>query len=68
MSQGAEKICESHLLAPGADLYGREITVSFLARIRDEQRFPNAEALGSRIALDVAAAKRYFEAHPAVLL
>ena len=68
VSQGAEKICESHLLAPGADLYGREITVSFLARIRDEQRFPNAEALGSRIALDVAAAKRYFEAHPAVLL
>lgn len=49
---------EAHLLDVTADLYDREITLAFLARIRDEMKFPSVEALRSRIAEDVAVARR----------
>ena len=68
VSRADERICESHLLSPDADLYGKEITVSFLERIRNEERFPDAQALQHRIALDISAAKQYFEMNPSVLL
>ena len=37
-----------------ADLYGREISLFFIDRLRGEQRFPNPEALKDAIASDVA--------------
>ncbi|MBI5655687.1 MAG: bifunctional riboflavin kinase/FAD synthetase [Geobacter sp.] len=36
------------------DLYGRELRFYFIARIRDERRFPDPEALRQAITLDVA--------------
>jgi riboflavin kinase/FMN adenylyltransferase len=36
------------------DLYGREIRVYFIERIRDERRFPDVESLKSAIASDVS--------------
>ncbi len=53
---------EVHLLDWSGDLYGRELTVSFLDRIRGEQRFADAEALKQQIRLDVAAARGVLEA------
>jgi len=36
------------------------LRLTFLRRLRDEQRFPSTEALRDQIALDVTRAKRYF--------
>ncbi|HVO18019.1 MAG TPA: riboflavin biosynthesis protein RibF [Anaeromyxobacter sp.] len=49
---------EVHLLDfDGRDLYGSAIRVAFLARLRDERRFPSVDALRAQIAADVAEAR-----------
>ncbi len=42
---GAEPILEVHLFDRSDDLYGRELTVSFLEWLRPEESFPSTEAL-----------------------
>jgi riboflavin kinase / FMN adenylyltransferase len=44
------------------DLYGREITLFFMERLRGEKRFPGVEALKEAIASDVARAKEILKA------
>ena len=54
---------ESHLLdgpPPVALTANTPIELCFLARIRDERRFPSPEALKTQILRDVAWARRYF--------
>ncbi|PRQ02226.1 Riboflavin biosynthesis protein RibF [Enhygromyxa salina] len=41
----------------GERLYGREVEVAFVARLRDEQRFDGVEALREAIAADIEAAR-----------
>ena len=48
---------ETHLLGFDGDLYGQRLTVDVIARIRDEQRFPDINALRAQIARDIEAAK-----------
>ena len=48
---------EAHLLDFDGDLYGRTLTVEFVARLRDEQRFDGLPALQRQIAADVTAAR-----------
>lgn len=53
---------EAHLILPdGApplpDLYGRELRLMFVERLRDERRFPSVDALVSQIRDDIATAK-----------
>ncbi len=44
---------EAHLLDfPFAPLYGQQMSVQLCARLRDEQRFPDVEALCTQIGLD----------------
>lgn len=43
---------EVHLLDFSDDIYGKSITVSFLSRIRDEQKFESVDALKSQLAAD----------------
>jgi len=49
---------EAHILDFDGDLYGGSIGLDFVARLRDERKFPSIEALKSRIALDVAEARQ----------
>jgi riboflavin kinase/FMN adenylyltransferase len=56
---------EAHLLDRAPDLYGRRLTLEFLARIRAETRFPSVDALRARIAEDLREARQYLAAHPA---
>ncbi len=49
---------EAHLLDFSGDLYGSQIKLQFLRRLRDEMRFPDVEALRTQIAEDVEAARR----------
>jgi riboflavin kinase/FMN adenylyltransferase len=40
--------------------YSANLRLHFLARIREEHKWPNPEALKAQIMKDVALAKRYF--------
>jgi riboflavin kinase / FMN adenylyltransferase len=53
---------EVHLLDFHDDLYGREMEVCFLAFLRPEQRFTDADALREQIHRDVARAREVFTA------
>lgn len=55
---GHEQTLEVHLLDFSGDLYGQQLTVSFMARIRDEQHFDSPEALARQMALDRDAVRR----------
>lgn len=50
---------EAHLLDFKGDLYGARMILQFVARLRDERRFPSVEALASQIHDDVVAARRH---------
>ncbi|MGC8966867.1 MAG: riboflavin biosynthesis protein RibF [Thermus sp.] len=57
---GEERRLEVHLLGFAGELYGEEVRVRFLKRLREEGRFPSLEALKAQIARDVEAARAYF--------
>lgn len=53
---GASEALEVHLLDGGRDLYGEELQVDFIHRIRNEQKFEGVDALVTQIGRDAAAA------------
>jgi riboflavin kinase/FMN adenylyltransferase len=48
---------EAHFLDHALECYGRRLALDLVARLRDEQRFADLDALRSQIARDVAAAR-----------
>ncbi len=48
---------EAHLLDFEGDLYGQEMELEFLERLRGEVRFPDAEALAAQIQVDIGQAR-----------
>jgi riboflavin kinase/FMN adenylyltransferase len=54
---GSEVTIEAHLLDFSGDLYGKELRVQFLERLRPEQRFGSAAELVGQIKRDVEAAR-----------
>ena len=54
-------VVEAHVLGGDHDLYGDEIRVRFVDRIRDERRFDGIEALKTQIAHDVEAARKLLQ-------
>ncbi len=54
---GLERRLEAHLLDFSGELYGERATVTFVRRLRDEERFATPEALSAQIARDVAATR-----------
>ncbi|BDG26886.1 riboflavin biosynthesis protein [Thermus thermophilus] len=57
---GMERRLEVHLLGFAGELYGEEMRLSFLKRLREEKRFDSLEELKAQIAKDVASARAYF--------
>ena len=54
---------ETHLPdAEDRDLYGQRLRVGFVARLRDERRFPSLEALREQIAEDASRARELLSA------
>lgn len=51
---------EAHLLGFSGDLYGEELELTFVERLRDEVKFPSVEALRAQIAADVKRAEEIF--------
>jgi riboflavin kinase/FMN adenylyltransferase len=61
---GGDTTVEAHLLHFDQDLYGRRLRLEFARRLREEQAFPNAEALRDQIRRDIVAAGRVLEKEP----
>jgi riboflavin kinase/FMN adenylyltransferase len=55
-SAGARTV-EVYLLDFKGDLYGKELKIEFIERLRDEKKFDSVEQLRSQIAGDVARAR-----------
>jgi riboflavin kinase / FMN adenylyltransferase len=51
---------EAHLLDFDADLYGKELEITFVEKLREEQKFPSTAALKDQIARDIAEASLRF--------
>lgn len=58
---GTESVVEAHVLDFSGDLYGQEIAVDFVARLRSEQKFAGVDELVAAIHDDVAAALEVLE-------
>jgi riboflavin kinase / FMN adenylyltransferase len=54
---GTKHLTEVHVLDMQRDLYGKELEVQFIARLRGERRFAGLEALQAQIAADVQQAR-----------
>ena len=54
---GTERLLEAHLFDFDGDLYGRRIEVEFIAKLRDELRFDNLDALTAQMHRDAAQAR-----------
>lgn len=52
---------EVHILGLDQDLYGQQIRLAFVQRLRDERRFPDVDALKAQIEADVRRAGRLFD-------
>ncbi len=52
LTAGAEVTIETHILDFSEDIYGLEMNIGFIARIRDERRFPSVPELVSQLAAD----------------
>ena len=50
---------ETHLLDFDRDLYGQEVKLEFVERLREERKFPSVEALVGQIHSDIARANRF---------
>ena len=56
--QGVEPLLEAHLFDFAGDLYGRHLEVEFVAKLRDEEKFPDLPALTAQMHRDAAQARR----------
>ena len=59
--EGKRRTVETYLLNEDMSLYGTELSVAFLMRLREEETFPSLEALSRQIGRDVEAAKKVFD-------
>jgi len=55
---GTEPLLEAHVFDFDGSLYGSELDVEFVAKIRDEEKFASLDALVQQMHLDAAEARR----------
>jgi len=58
---GTEPLLEAHVFDFTGDLYGREIEVEFVEKLREEERFVDLAALTRQMHVDAAQARRILE-------
>lgn len=58
-------VVETHILDSPGDIYGRHLEIRFLARLRQELKFPSPRALVAQIHRDIGRAREFFRTHPA---
>jgi riboflavin kinase/FMN adenylyltransferase len=62
MEGGGEPLLEAHVFDFDGDLYGRRIAVEFVGKLREEERFPDLDALVRQIERDAAQARALLRA------
>jgi riboflavin kinase/FMN adenylyltransferase len=65
MFDGREPLLETHLFDFDGDLYGRRIEVEFVARLRDEEKFADLDALKVQMYRDAVEAREILNVVPA---
>ena len=60
---GMAQVVEVHLLDQNTDLYGQELHVEFVTRIRPERRFDGIDELVEQIGRDIVMARRDLAVH-----
>ena len=63
---GTRTVLEVHLLNFERDIYGSHVSVDFLKKIRNEQKFDSFELLKEQILIDATQARDYFTARYAM--
>ncbi len=58
--ENGHTVLETHLLDFSGDIYGALIQVEFLEKLRDNQKFPDLNALKAAVRQDIEMAKQYF--------
>ena len=58
-NQTLAPVVETHILDFDQDIYGKNIELSFFARLRDEQKFPDIQALIKQILYDIERARSF---------
>lgn len=58
---GQEPLLEAHLFDFDGDLYGRHLTVEFVAKLRDEAHFPDLPSLTAQMHRDDSQARRILQ-------
>lgn len=59
-STAPELRLEAHLLGFNEEIYGKEMEITFVERLRDEKKFPSLDELMAQIASDILCAERVF--------
>lgn len=62
LEAGGPRLLEVHLFDFDGDLYGRELTVEFIDRLRDVRKFPNVDTLREQIGRDARRARQVLAA------
>ena len=63
VKEDGKPLLEVFMLDFDETIYGQRITVEFLQKLRDEERFPDVDALARQIGRDVTQARQFFAAH-----
>jgi riboflavin kinase/FMN adenylyltransferase len=61
---GADPIMEIHLIGFDRHIYGQEMEVFFLSRLRGERRFPSVDAMAMQVRTDIKEAARRVSRNP----
>ncbi len=64
---GTRTVLEVHLFDFSTDIYGSQVSVDFLEKIRNEQKFESFDALREQILQDADQAREYFRQRDAVI-
>jgi riboflavin kinase / FMN adenylyltransferase len=64
VKQDAKPLLEVFVFDFDETIYGRRVTVEFLHKLRDEEKYDDLDALTRQIRADVAQARDYFETAP----
>jgi riboflavin kinase/FMN adenylyltransferase len=63
IKSAGQAVLEVHLFEFPGELYRKHLKVDFLHKIRDEEKYPDLDALRAQIARDCDAAKSYLAEH-----
>ena len=60
VGDGLKPVLEIHLLDFDRNVYGERVTVSFLNKLRDEEKYATLDLLKAQIARDVENVRKFF--------